>query len=182
MNVNTFWATLDDAGGFNRPNRYQVIIPTQVLSQNSSTIANAINNAPDEFAATDATDWLQSNTYSGGSDQYRLTAFCDKSELPGYQFQTDNQRIYGPSFKFPHMPEWADVTMSFMVGADFEERAFFESWMYMVMDPISNNFNYITEYAADIQIWSFDELDNLVYTTTLTRAYPISIGQMQVVI
>jgi hypothetical protein len=162
------------ANGLARLNRFQVSIPTAVLVQNSSTISQAIQ-AEDEFPQTDGTDWM-TDYASGSSDNYRLTAFCEKTELPGYQFQTDVHRIHGPSFKFPHMPEWSDVTMTFIVGADMEEKYFFDAWQFMVMDPGSNNFNYRSEYAVDVTIVSYDETNTDNYDITLVSAYPVSVS------
>ena len=179
MDISVFKSQIDQAGGsLARPNRFQVFIPIGALTANSTTIAQTIQGG-DEFPENDGTDWM-TDWQLGGNTYYRLAAFCEKSEIPGYQFQTDTQRIYGPQFKFPHMPEWQDVTMSFFVGADWQEKIFFEAWMYMVMDPISNNFNYRVEYGADIMINMYDETDTPQYLVTLISAYPISITSMPI--
>jgi len=179
LSAASFLANINGAGGsLAHSNRFQVYIPTAVLTASSSAISNAISSTS-QFPDTDATDWMYEYA-DGASDYYRLTAFCDKSELPGYQFQTDTQRIYGPAFKFPHMPEWTDVTMSFLCGSDMEEKYFFDAWQYMVMDPESNNFNYRDEYAVDINVVEYDELNNVNYVITLVSAYPVSISPVPV--
>jgi hypothetical protein len=175
-------STINTASGFARPNRFQVFIPTTTLTSASTTISDAIK-AWSEFPDTDGTDWMGMELFSvpnsmstGNMDIIRLSAFCEKTQLPGYQFQTDVQRIYGPGFKFPHMPEWSDITMTFFCGADMKEKFFFDAWMNMVMDPISNNFNYRTEYACNIFIDQYDVLDTVQYEITLWGAYPISVS------
>lgn len=177
MNISTFKSQVDSAGGLARLNRFQVFVPIAALTAGSANISNAIQSN-DEFPSSAGNDWM-SDFASGGADYYRLTAFCRETELPGYQFQTDTQRIYGPVFKYPHMPEWADVNMTFYCGADMQEKVFFQAWMYMVMDPESNNFNYRTEYAADMNIVMYDETDTINYIVTLVSAYPIAIGPIQ---
>ena len=111
--------------------------------------------------------------------------YCDRTELPSYQFQLEQNRHYGPSFKIPHKPEYQDITMTFMCGSEMLERYIFETWMYLVMDPETNNFNYIDEYALDIDIYSYPEQTdrsggyNANYSTTLVEAYPIAINAQE---
>lgn len=174
VDISRFTAHLSQAGGLARLNRFEVIIPTRNLQTQSATIAAAVQ-AQDEFPDMDGTDWFAYNVPDYDA-VYRLTAFCQKSTLPGYQYQADSQRIYGPSWKVPHAPEWADVTMEFLMGTDMNEKYFFEAWQYMVMDPISNNFNYLKDYAADVCIVSIDDFDTPQYATWLINAWPISIS------
>lgn len=176
--IQDFQSHIDAASGLSRLNRYRVFIYAAPLKQGSTTIFNAVN-AITQFPETDATDWMDySMSDLPNLDDLRLTAFCDKTSLPNYQFQTDTQRIYGPQFKFPHMPEWNDVTMSFLIGNDMAEKYFFEAWMYMVMDPESNNFNYQREYTCDIDLVTYDETDNANYWTSLIDAWPIAVNEI----
>lgn len=124
-----------------------------------------------------------------GAMALELTTFCDKSELPEYQFQLETARHYGPAFKIPHMPEYQDITMTFMCGNEMWERYFFEAWMYMIMDPYTNDFNYKNEYAVGIDLVQYKEratsvnLNDYVvdynYRTTLIDAFPVSIGPQE---
>jgi hypothetical protein len=146
--------------GYAVQNRYEVRIPTSILANRSTQIYQA-NAAKLEFS-DEATDWIAD--YFGddpGAMGLELQAFCEKTELPSYQFQMETQRHYGPLFKIPHMPEYQDITMTFLCDQKMLTRYFFDSWMYMVMDPETNNFNYIDEYALDIDIVQFpDVADN----------------------
>jgi len=150
-NINDFLSKVGEAGGFARQNRYEVYIPCRLLSTKSSDIhvkqESYVNTQGITF------DWI--NDYYGvdlAQTEMRLSAFCDKAQLPSYQFQLETVRHYGPQFKIPHMPEYQDITLTFMCGADMFERYFFDAWMYMVMDPITNDFNFKDEYALDIDI------------------------------
>lgn len=185
LNIAQFRAQVN-ATGWAVQNRYDVTIYSTALAKASTIIFNA-NNAilqyPDE-----AWDWMAD--YYGGdpvATAVELTAYCQQSELPSYQYQMETSRSYGPSFKIPHKPEYNDLTMTFMCGAEMNERWFFDAWMYMVMDPQTNNFNYIHEYSTDICISSLeedasgDEGSGSItitpnYTTWLIDAFPISIA------
>ncbi len=177
MQIQDLLSQIDIAGGLTRLNRYQVLIYTAPLRQGSTDIFNSLN-ALSNFSATDATDWMEYMEMDLDNEALRLTAFCEKTSLPSYQYQTDTQRIYGPQFKFPHMPEWNDITMSFMMGTDMNEKYFFEAWQYMVMDPVSNNFNYQKEYTCDIDIVTFDDKDEANYYTSLIDAWPVAVNEI----
>lgn len=171
-----FMGQINGAGGFARQNRYEVLIPFSTLKGRSTQLYKA-NNSVLEYADVEATDWVED--YYGADPKkqdYRLTAFCEKSELPSYQFQLETNRHYGPSFKIPHTPEYQDITMTFLCGNDMYERYAFETWMYLIMDPETNNFNYIDEYALDINIKQYSETNQWNYWTTLVDAYPVAIN------
>ena len=155
MNINNFIAAVSHSNGFAAPNRYQIYIPTQALYQSSTTIWNVLNTVSQfpDFQTNWMSEYLDTDMKNMS---YELTAFCEKAELPGYQFQLETNRHYGPQFKVAHMPEYNDITLTFMCGSDMLERYFFESWMYMIMDPVTNDFNYRDEYATDINIVQYN--------------------------
>ena len=152
-NTNEFLARVSAAEGFARQNRYDVYIPAPLLGQNSAAIFQAIEAKKPGVTG----DWMKYPDVDLGAMALELTTFCDKSELPGYQFQLETARHYGPSFKIPHMPEYQDITMTFMCGNEMWERYFFEAWMYMIMDPYTNDFNYKNEYAVGIDLVQYKE-------------------------
>jgi hypothetical protein len=154
LDINGFMSQISSADGFARQNRYDVVIPATLLGITSTKIYNAVK-ALNEDAAT---DWMD-EFYAVDLAQtaFQLQAFCEKSELPSYQFQLETVRHYGPSFKIPHMPEYQDLTMTFMCGSEMWERYFFDAWMYLVMDPYTNDFNYKSEYALNIDIIQYNE-------------------------
>jgi hypothetical protein len=165
MNIMDFMSQLDSATGLARPNLFQVQITTSALAQ------NAQNGAADwltEFAGVDASAVMT-----------RLAFMCTAAELPSFQFQTDQQHIYGPKFQFPVVSQYSDLTLSFFVGDDMQEKLFFDAWMYMICEPSTNDFNYIAEYATTIDILQLDMHDNVSYLTTLVDAFPISVAAMR---
>lgn len=178
MPITDIVAKINAAGGVARQNRYTVTIPTSMLLSK----ANAQFDAQQQnTGTTDTVNWMKDFLDSDVNELgLRLTAFCDKSELPGYQFQTEAiSGTYGPTFKVPHRQEYPDINMTFMCGADMAERYFFEAWMFMVIDPITHDLNYLSEYAVNIDIAQYQEtpVDNQLhasYVTTLIDAYPIS--------
>jgi hypothetical protein len=166
MNVAGFLTQIDKAGGLARPNLFQVQIYVGAL------IANAKEGAGGwitEYAGVDA---------AGAG--LRLALMCTAGELPGFQYATDQQHLYGPKFSFPTLPQYSDLTLTFFVGQDMMEKLFFDAWMFMIMEPTTNNFNYIDEFSTMIDIMQLDDQDDAPYVTTLIDAYPISISAMRV--
>lgn len=163
MNISTFLSTISNAGGLARPNKYLVQIYATTL------VAKAVDPSwMTDYAAVDIQEASS-----------RLTFMCARTTLPNYQFEMDSQRIFGPSYKFPHLPQYQDVVMTFYVGQDMQEKYFFDAWMYLIMDPTTNWFNYVSEYACPIDIMQCDESDNNTYTTKLIDAYPVAVGDLQ---
>lgn len=170
---------------FARQNRYDVIIPLGALNLRSKAIY--YSNLDLQFADIEATNWTDDYyAFDLQEEAWQLMMYCERTELPSYQFQMESNRHYGPSFKIPHKPEYQDITMTFLCGGQMLERYIFETWMYLVMDPETNNFNYIDEYALDIDIYSYPEGPserggeyNANYSTTLVEAYPIAINAQE---
>ena len=159
-NIGEFIAQISSTDGFARQNRYHVVIPTGALAQKSNAIYQA--NAANLEYTDEATDWMGDFYGEDVADEGRtLCLYCEHTEIPGYQFQMEVNRHYGPVFKIPHLPEYNDITMTFLCGSrgylGMNERYFFDSWMYMIMDPVTNNFNYMRDYALDIDIYSYNE-------------------------
>jgi hypothetical protein len=155
LSINDFQAQTSASDGFAKPNRFQVYIHTYNLFDKSAKIAQAQTN----MGVSSGWDWLGNDYFAEDPEatSLELNAYCEKSELPSYQFQLETVRHYGPSFKIPHMPEYQDITMTFMCGSNMWERYFFDAWMYMIMDPVSNDFNYKNEYMTDIDIVQYYE-------------------------
>jgi hypothetical protein len=187
-----------NSSGWAVQNYYDIYIPTMQLAQASTSIYNA-QAAILQFS-DDAWDWMADYFESDPAAMgIELQAYCQQTELPSYQFQMETNRSYGPAYKIPHRPEYQDLTMTFMCGNQMLERWFFDAWMYMVMDPDTNNFNYIDEYACDVTITQYQDFagpatiasafNNAIggppgsglampnYYTTLIDAFPISIAQ-----
>lgn len=170
-NITNFTANMFGSQSFSRTNRFRVEIMIGNLFQNlDQTVGPPGYNQ----------DWAQ---WFGGKDASetarRLMFYCFSAEIPGVSYQTDENRYYGSQFKIPYMPQYNDVDLEFYVGDDMFERWFFEGWMHSVMDPQTQDFNYISEYSTNIDILQMDINSNDTYWCTLLEAYPIAVNQMK---
>lgn len=137
-------------GDLARPNRYDVQIPVPVVL------------AP-----------FYLNT--GRNLQFR----CESTEMPGRTLVTTDRKIgSAPVQKIPYQTTYNDLSMTFMVGADMNEKLFFDQWMEYI-NPTSNyNFTYKSNYTVDIAINQYDSQNNVTYKAVLIDAYPLIVNQL----
>ncbi len=174
MKISDFVAKINSSG-IAKPTRYLVTFPASQLAQLSTQIYNLEAKVLNDQTA--ASDWYAD--YYGGNasgESLMLQAFCTQSSLPGMQFQVDQHRIYGPSFKFPVMREVQEITMTFLCTNSMNERYFFESWMFMALSPSHNNSSYRSEFCVPVEISLLDDTNTIIYSTTLTQCFPLSIS------
>lgn len=162
MDINSFLSEVNNTGGVARPNRFTVVINITALvigaSQNSST------------------NWFKDFT---GQDEIRFMMMCKEAELPGIRLNTTEIRTYGPEFKLPWIAQYQDMRMQFIVGADMKEKRFFDAWMWSIINPITNDTNYLKEYSTDIKITQQDESGYDRYQIKLVDAYPYDVSEMR---
>ena len=102
-----------------------------------------------------------------------LTYRCEQAELPGRTFQTAEKKMgSAPIEKFPYHTNYQEVTMTFIVSDDMNEKIFFDSWMEVINPTMNFNFKYRSDYSVDISINQYDVTNNLTYVSTLIDAYP----------
>jgi len=120
------------------------------------------------------------------TDDGRLvTLFCEISNLPGIAVTTKGQRIYGPAYQKPVSLEYGGeaISMTFYVDTKFATKAFFDAWIFSIINPNSFNAQYQfknnrPENTADIIIKQLDDKDNETYTIKLIDAFPKAINMM----
>jgi len=135
-----------------------------------------------------------------GSILRDLVYLCDTIDIPGRELGTHTVHYYGPDLKVPMQTAFNDFDMYFICRNGSFERQFFDDWMTMINPPSSYDFNYIDDYKAEIDIFTFadhgreeytvsKDPENLIpssktpttpvanYNITLHRAFPIVIHQ-----
>jgi len=117
-----------------------------------------------------------------------LSFRCESAELPGRQLVTQDSRIYGPVYKTPYQSVYQDITLTFLETGDFFVRRFFETWMNIIFNSVTNTMAYPNEYRSDILITQYDMslpsegADSLatIATWQLVSAFPTAVNQMPV--
>ena len=108
-----------------------------------------------------------------------LTFRCEATQLPGRAFATAEKKMgSAPIEKFPYHTNYNEVTMTFMVSDDMNEKIFFDAWMELINPTTDFNFQYKTNYAVDVSINQYDVQNNLTYAGVLQEAFPIDVNQL----
>lgn len=111
-------------------------------------------------------------------DRTRLNLSVENADTPGKSIATSDVRHYGPTRKVPYTVNYEDVSMIMRISEDFNERKIIEAWMSAVIDSVTNDANYLSEYAGSVIIEQFDKNDNKIYGITLNDAFPIALGAL----
>lgn len=115
-----------------------------------------------------------------GDRSRNLKFRCESAELPGKTFMTHDQKIYGPTQKFPYQHQYNDINLTFILSDNMSEKRFFDDWMNEVGQLHTFDFNYKKTYAAPVSIRQFSLDDNILprYTASLIDAYPVAVNQL----
>ena len=114
-----------------------------------------------------------------GSNSGKFTVYrCEAAQLPGRTLATADQRIYGPTEKYPYQTTYEDLELTFIVTSDMVEKYLFDSWIEKINPSSTNNFEYKYDYSTTITVNQYDSTDELVYSADFIEAYPIAINQL----
>ena len=110
----------------------------------------------------------------------KIFLFCEQAQLPGMSYETNQVRSYGETKDVAYSKLYENINLSFYVDAGFLVKDFFNSWMNVIQDPITRDFNYpVTYLAPTIEIIVQDVQDIGRYSCTLYNAFPKSINAVQ---
>jgi hypothetical protein len=115
-----------------------------------------------------------------GIDMNKVIMFCDQAQLPGISFGTNPVRSYGETKEVPYEKLYESVNLSFYVDADMMVKRLFDSWIVLIQDPITRDFNYPQRYTTNsINIIVENTQGESVYMCTLHNCYPKAVAPIQ---
>lgn len=169
-----------------KPSRFEVIIPIPEYI-NKFVPRNVIENLlnlPNAIFQTvqDTIGNLVGNRQpiSGNATLTRYLALqCETAELPGRTLQTQESKVYGPTFKVPYRSQYNDITLTFLSTNDFWERKLFDRWIEAIHPSDTNNFRYpkgSETYMSQIKIIQYDDFIKQIYAIELIDAFPIGVA------
>ncbi len=115
----------------------------------------------------------------------QIQFLCHTAELPGKQFSTVEDRIYGLEVMKPYAATYEPVSLTFYNTNNFSPRKFWEKWMDHIQPQGSRNMRYYNDMYGSIQIYHYPEIANEPvpgehnYVCTLNEAWPLSIGELE---
>lgn len=108
----------------------------------------------------------------------KLNLRCEGTELPGRAISTVGMKIYGPEEKYPYQTTFQDITLTFIVGDDMEEKLFFDAWLDWINPSLTYNFKFKGDYAVPVRINQYDVQNKVSYSVDLLDAFPVGINSM----
>ena len=188
---NLFLSNIRAKDGLAKPSRFEVIlpIPGYIGQFVGNSLIQSILNFPNSVF-TDITDAI-SNAFGGESGSSASTSSspsvsrylalqCETAELPGKSLNTQDVKIYGPTFKIPFQTVYQDTSLTFLCTNDFYERKLFDRWMEAIHPSDTYNFRYPNEndtrYVTNIKIIQYDEFIKQIFAVELVDAFPTSIA------
>lgn len=103
---------------------------------------------------------------------------CIEATMPGRQLATTEYRYNGPMKKQPYGVIYDELQLSFLCGADYAEKKFFDFWITGIYDD-KYNLYYHDDIVSDIVISQNDLHGNPIYTVKAFDCYPTSVQPMQ---
>ena len=132
-------------------------------------------------------DGLRNNSQGGSltqNDERLLTLRCETAELPSRTFTTAEQKFgSNPIEKYPYHTTFNDLTLTFIVSGDMQEKRIFDKWMNKIMPSTNFNPQYkynnsTPNYVSTIQVIQYNLQNEAQYVVSLYDAYPISVNQL----
>lgn len=101
-----------------------------------------------------------------GKTPVGLRMQCETAELPGYNINTVDGKVYGSSYAVAATPVFNDLNLTFICAGDLWEKKFFDEWMEIMMNKDRYGFNslYREEYVTSIEIKQYDETHGQLVT------------------
>jgi hypothetical protein len=100
---------------------------------------------------------------------------CEIAELPGYNFDTIDGRIYGAPYAIAARPSFQDLRLTFICAGDLWEKKFFDAWQEFIMPKTDFLPRYRIEYVANIEVRQYYSTGEISYLATFREAFPSSI-------
>ena len=108
-----------------------------------------------------------------------LGMYCDQVTLPGLNYNTVANTIFGESREVPYGRLFDPITLSFYVDNDMKIKKYFDSWQQSIQNPQTRTFNYYSSYIKDIQL-NVEDLENKErYSIMMHECYPKTINAIQ---
>ena len=103
---------------------------------------------------------------------------CETAQLPGRNLETTPMRIYGVNELFPIGTSYDNITLTFLVGDDMQEKKFFDAWINWIQPTISYDTKYKSDYSVLLRVNQYDVKNQLSLSVDMMDAFPISVNQL----
>ena len=113
------------------------------------------------------------------ADTEKVLLFCDTVQLPGANFSTVQNRIFGEFREVPYEKLYDQISLSFYVDTEMKVKGLFDDWQNQVSNPMTRTYGYYKDYVTDMTIEVQDINDKTRYAVVLYECYPKTISSIQ---
>ena len=109
--------------------------------------------------------------YGKNASQRDLMINCNSTTVPGLTLMAGDKEVstYRSAIR---QKTYDDITFTFHVSDDYKELEYFQTWMSLMVDPITNRVGYYKDYIGEIIITNKSRQNTPSLRTTLFEAYP----------
>ncbi len=117
-------------------------------------------------------------TIPNGADTRELQIRCETISLPGRNLRTVGDfNIYGPPIEVVQGNTFGEISASFYLSKNMNERIIMENWQDSVINPETYDLSYYNEYTGVMKIFLLDrdKDEKRIYGVELFDVYPKAI-------
>ena len=143
-----------------------------------SNISNFKANNSGLFARPNHFEVQFVGPHSDANTERGLMINCNTTNVPGLtMIAGDKDATYRSQVR---QKVYDDVTFTFHVSDDYKELEYFQTWMNLMIDPITNRVGFYSDYVGEIIITNKSRTNTTALRTTLLDAYPKRIEPLAV--
>ena len=143
-----------------------------------SNISNFKANNSGLFARPNHFEVQFVGPHSDANTERGLIINCNTTNEPGLTMVAgDKDATYRSQVR---QKVYDDVTFTFHVSDDYKELEYFQTWMNLMIDPITNRVGFYSDYVGEIIITNKSRTNTTALRTTLLDAYPKRIEPLAV--
>jgi len=107
-----------------------------------------------------------------------VSLFCESSSFPAQTIFVKQHRIFGAPYPRPVTSDFGGggMPMSFYVDQKMDVKAFFDVWLFNIVNPNSFLVEYKDNYVSQIEVKQLNNKMEPVYSIKLIDAFPQSVN------
>lgn len=124
------------------------------------------------------------NQLTDNTTENNLKYRCFQCAFPGKMMNTSDRLTYGPNRKVVTNAVYQDVTFSFIVSDNMQEKNYFSNWHNAIVNNTtedgvsSHDVQYYSSYVGSLNITQFNKNGDKSLIVELQEAYPINVEEV----
>ena len=110
----------------------------------------------------------------------RMSLMCSSCSIPARSIaSTEDKNSAGPQEHMPYESLYGgELNLTFYLAKDLWERRIFETWMDLVIDPVSGRLGYYRDYTTEMYIYVLNEFSMPIYKIRIEEVWPKAVSEL----